>query len=127
MRGIRRRLKNRFEKYCKGTKKKHCGKCVESGHSICTCAEMKAVSAARLKEVLAYGKAQSLPSSALSEMMDRINTRLRAIMKSRGYGDHSQEICAWSARSLGRCAKLRAESRRQRMNRHGTIHFLRAL
>src|SRR5215471_5879528 len=60
-------------------------------------------------------------------MMDRINTRLRAIMKSRGYGDHSREICVWSARSLGRCANFRAELRRQRMNRHGTIHFLRAL
>jgi len=32
-----------------------------------------------------------MPSSALSEMMDRINTRLRAIMMSRGYGDHLQE------------------------------------
>jgi len=39
--------------------KKRCGKCGESGHSIRTCPEMKAVSAARLKEVLAYGKAQS--------------------------------------------------------------------
>jgi hypothetical protein len=35
------------------------GKCGEQGHSMRTCAQMKAVSAARLKEVLAYGKAQS--------------------------------------------------------------------
>src|SRR5215469_10916474 len=33
-------------------------------------------------------------------MMDRINKRLRANMKSRGYGDHSQEICVWSASSF---------------------------
>ena len=39
--------------------KKHCGKCGEAAHSMRTCAQMKAVSAARLKEVLAYGKAQS--------------------------------------------------------------------
>ena len=31
--------------------KKQCGKCGESGHSMRTCAQMKAVSAARLKEV----------------------------------------------------------------------------
>jgi hypothetical protein len=40
-------------------RKKHCGKCGEIGHSIRTCPDMKAVSAARLKEVLAYGKAKS--------------------------------------------------------------------
>src|SRR5215831_9170686 len=33
----------------------------------------------------------------LSEMMDRINKRLRAKIKSRGYGDHSHEVCAASA------------------------------
>ena len=37
----------------------------------------------------------------LSEMMDGINERLRANMKTRGYGDHSQEICALSASSFG--------------------------
>lgn len=42
-----------------------------------------------------------MPSSALFEMMDRINKRLRANMKTRGYRDHSQHICAWSASSLG--------------------------
>jgi hypothetical protein len=36
-----------------------CGKCGEQGHSIRTCPEMKAVSAARLKEVLTFGKAKS--------------------------------------------------------------------
>jgi hypothetical protein len=39
--------------------KKHCGKCGEQGHSMRTCAQMKAVSAARLKEVVEYGKAQN--------------------------------------------------------------------
>jgi hypothetical protein len=37
----------------------------------------------------------------LSEMMDRINKRLRGKIQSPGYGDHSQEICAWSAALLG--------------------------
>ena len=36
-----------------------CGNCGESGHSIRTCPKMKAVSAARLKEVMArYGKTE---------------------------------------------------------------------
>ena len=36
-----------------------CGKCGESGHSIRTCLQMKAVSSARLKEVMArYGKTE---------------------------------------------------------------------
>ena len=39
--------------------KKHCGKCGEQGHAMRTCAQMKAVPAARLKEVLSYGKAQN--------------------------------------------------------------------
>jgi hypothetical protein len=68
MRGIRRRLKNRFEKYGKSTKKKHCGKCVESGHSIRTCQEMKAVSAARLKEVLEHGKAKSSDTQPAAQL-----------------------------------------------------------
>jgi hypothetical protein len=38
--------------------KKNSGKCGEQGHSMRTCGQMKAVSAARLKEVLEYGKAQ---------------------------------------------------------------------
>jgi hypothetical protein len=41
------------------TRKKHCGQCGEIGHSIRTCTEMTAASAARLKEVLEHGKAQS--------------------------------------------------------------------
>ena len=40
------------------TRNKHCGKYGESGHSIRTCPYMRAVSAARLKEVLEYGKAK---------------------------------------------------------------------
>jgi hypothetical protein len=37
-----------------------CGKCGDSGHSIRTCQQMKAVSAARLKEVIArYGKTEN--------------------------------------------------------------------
>jgi hypothetical protein len=60
MRGIRRRLKNRFEKYGKSTKKKHCGNCVERAVTQSAPArKMKAVSAARLKEVLEHGKAKS--------------------------------------------------------------------
>ena len=39
--------------------KKHCVKRGEQGHSMRTCAQMKAVSAARLKEVLEDGKAQT--------------------------------------------------------------------
>jgi hypothetical protein len=39
--------------------KKNCGKCGEQGHSIRTRSEMMAVSGARLKEVVAYGKAKS--------------------------------------------------------------------
>ena len=39
--------------------KKHCSKCGEQGHSMRNCAQMKAVPAARLKEVLSYGKAQN--------------------------------------------------------------------
>ena len=39
--------------------KKNCSKCGEQGHSMRTCAQMKAASAARLKEVLVYGKTQS--------------------------------------------------------------------
>src|SRR5262245_36797286 len=34
-------------------------------------------------------------------MMDRINQRLRAKIQPRGYGDHSQQICGWSASSFG--------------------------
>ena len=36
-----------------------CGNCVESGHSIRTCPQMKPVSAARLKEVLEHDKGTS--------------------------------------------------------------------
>src|SRR5215472_2587195 len=60
-------------------------------------------------------------------MMERINKRLRANMKSRGYEIIHREFARGRQALLGRCANLRAESRRQRMNRPGTIHFLRAL
>jgi hypothetical protein len=38
-----------FKNMAQNTTKKHCGQCGEVGHSIRTCQEMKAVSAARLK------------------------------------------------------------------------------
>src|SRR5262249_2470305 len=63
----------------------------------------------------------------VSEMMDRINKRLRANMKSRGYEIIYRKFARGRQALLGRCANFRAESRRQRMKRHGTIHFLRAL
>jgi hypothetical protein len=54
-RGWRRTQKNMAQ----NKDKKNCSKCGEQGHSMRTCAQMKAASAARLKEVLVYGKTQS--------------------------------------------------------------------
>ena len=54
-----RELGERLKNMAQNKSKEHCGKCGEQGHSMRTCAQMKAVSAARLKEVLAYGKAQT--------------------------------------------------------------------
>ena len=45
-----------------------CGKCGESGHSIRTCPEMRVVSAARLKEVLAYGKAKTSDTQPAAQL-----------------------------------------------------------
>jgi hypothetical protein len=39
--------------------KKRGGKCGEQGHLMRTCAQMKVVSVARLKDVSTYGKAQN--------------------------------------------------------------------
>jgi hypothetical protein len=47
----------------------------------------------------------------MSEMMDRINKRLRAKIQSRGYGDHSQEICAWRASSFGALRQFQSRNR----------------
>ena len=46
-------------------RKKHCGQCGLSAHSIRTCSDMKAVSAARLKEVLTYGKVKAATRNKL--------------------------------------------------------------
>ena len=61
MRCITKRLKNSKGNQVAKSKTTHTyGKCGEQGHSIRTCQEMKAVSTARLKEVMArYGKTQS--------------------------------------------------------------------
>ena len=61
MRGADQRLKEMAQ----SNRKKHCGKCGDGGHSIRTCQEMKAVSAARLKEVLEHGKAKSSDTQRL--------------------------------------------------------------
>jgi hypothetical protein len=52
-----------------GVRNRISGKCGESGHSIRTCQEMKAVSAAGLKEVIArYGKTESCNSQQAAQL-----------------------------------------------------------
>src|SRR5580704_3288376 len=63
----------------------------------------------------------------LSEMMNKINKRLRAKISREETEIIHRKFARGGQALLGGGANFRAELRRQRINRHGATHFPRAL